>query len=356
MTMLICLIISIVKFCASHKLAVSVKSGGYGTAGWAINGDVIIDLKLLDDVEIEEPGIDGKYVALSDMLAPGSKGKDRARTSGTLPPANASAATPSDTLSSGSQKRERSPDPFITLGLPRNARVADFLIQSQSNSYDLPPPSIRRRMDPEGRFHPSRLPFEQTVPVQPETPGESDISQPDLDPSTNKKDSSPLELSSVSGVAPVGVVGEQIRSSGALLQSQDLPPPDESHRTSGSTEVNTTTTHAPPTRRPHVSTAPPHTSSQLGLRSEDPFGYLSSSSSTPSSSSLPRSPTSYVQPAFQQLQPYPLSLPGPSRSAFISPSSGQTNDSRPHLLSQLAADSSSTIPYLTSVSMRFQLV
>ena len=55
--MLICLIISIVKFWASHKLAVSVKSGGYGTAGWAINGDVIIDLKLLDDVEIEEPGL-----------------------------------------------------------------------------------------------------------------------------------------------------------------------------------------------------------------------------------------------------------------------------------------------------------
>jgi FAD/FMN-containing dehydrogenase len=42
----------IVKFCNEKGLTLSVKAGGYGTAGWAINGAIIIDLSSIDDLHI----------------------------------------------------------------------------------------------------------------------------------------------------------------------------------------------------------------------------------------------------------------------------------------------------------------
>ncbi|KAF8608453.1 hypothetical protein BDV93DRAFT_519490 [Ceratobasidium sp. AG-I] len=45
----------IVKFCARHGLNPSVKSGGYGTHGWAVEGDVILDMRMLSQITIERP-------------------------------------------------------------------------------------------------------------------------------------------------------------------------------------------------------------------------------------------------------------------------------------------------------------
>ncbi|KAJ7587060.1 hypothetical protein C8J56DRAFT_1026601 [Mycena floridula] len=61
-------------FCAKHSLSPSVKSGGYGTAGWAIAGDVIIDTIHLSEIEIEVPRADGGFVSLRDMPPANSKG------------------------------------------------------------------------------------------------------------------------------------------------------------------------------------------------------------------------------------------------------------------------------------------
>jgi hypothetical protein len=44
-----------VLFCNKHGLSFSVKAGGYAVAGWAVAGDVIIDLCLLDAIDIEPP-------------------------------------------------------------------------------------------------------------------------------------------------------------------------------------------------------------------------------------------------------------------------------------------------------------
>ncbi|KAJ7578278.1 hypothetical protein C8J56DRAFT_969597 [Mycena floridula] len=66
----------IILFCAKNSLSPSVKSGGYGTAGWAIGGDVIIDTIHLSEIEIEAPRPDGGFVSLRDM--PPSKGKSTA--------------------------------------------------------------------------------------------------------------------------------------------------------------------------------------------------------------------------------------------------------------------------------------
>ncbi|EPQ55404.1 hypothetical protein GLOTRDRAFT_116298 [Gloeophyllum trabeum ATCC 11539] len=76
---------SILKICIKHSLSPSVKAGGYGTAGWAVNGDVIIDLSNLLDihiapplqnpVEIEDSGLWKDYTSIRDMPVTSSKGK-----------------------------------------------------------------------------------------------------------------------------------------------------------------------------------------------------------------------------------------------------------------------------------------
>ncbi|CAE6456829.1 unnamed protein product [Rhizoctonia solani] len=43
-------------FCNKHGLTPSAKSGGYGTHGWAVEGDVIIDMRLIAQITIERPG------------------------------------------------------------------------------------------------------------------------------------------------------------------------------------------------------------------------------------------------------------------------------------------------------------
>ncbi|KIJ51254.1 hypothetical protein M422DRAFT_776541 [Sphaerobolus stellatus SS14] len=71
----------IVKFCSSHSLAISVKGGGLGTHGQAVQGDVIIDLSLLNNIAIEPPNQDGGFTSLRDMDASKRAGKGRADTS-----------------------------------------------------------------------------------------------------------------------------------------------------------------------------------------------------------------------------------------------------------------------------------
>ncbi|SNX82011.1 uncharacterized protein MEPE_00716 [Melanopsichium pennsylvanicum] len=44
-----------VKFCAAHRLSPSIKSGGFATAGWSIQGDVVIDTSIMDDVKLIVP-------------------------------------------------------------------------------------------------------------------------------------------------------------------------------------------------------------------------------------------------------------------------------------------------------------
>ncbi|KDQ20249.1 hypothetical protein BOTBODRAFT_51605 [Botryobasidium botryosum FD-172 SS1] len=61
----------IVIFCAQHGLSPSARSGGYGTHGWAVEGDVIIDLALIDDIDMELPGPEGEYIGLRDMTPKG---------------------------------------------------------------------------------------------------------------------------------------------------------------------------------------------------------------------------------------------------------------------------------------------
>ncbi|KAG9312333.1 hypothetical protein JVU11DRAFT_7649 [Chiua virens] len=68
----------IITFCQKHSLAISIKAGGYGTAGWAVGGDIIVDLSRIVHAEIESPNEDGGFTSIRDMPPPGSKGKEKA--------------------------------------------------------------------------------------------------------------------------------------------------------------------------------------------------------------------------------------------------------------------------------------
>lgn len=68
----------VVLFCNKHGLSPSVKAGGYGTGGWAINGDVVIDLSRMHEMDIEPPQSDGGgYTSLRDTVQSTDKGKAR---------------------------------------------------------------------------------------------------------------------------------------------------------------------------------------------------------------------------------------------------------------------------------------
>ncbi|KAI9510334.1 hypothetical protein F5148DRAFT_976931 [Russula earlei] len=68
----------VIIFCNKHGLSPSVKAGGYGTGGWAINGDVVIDLSKIQDIDIEPPQRGGEgYTSLRDTALSIDKGKAR---------------------------------------------------------------------------------------------------------------------------------------------------------------------------------------------------------------------------------------------------------------------------------------
>uniref|UniRef100_A0A0W0FTG5 FAD-binding PCMH-type domain-containing protein n=1 Tax=Moniliophthora roreri TaxID=221103 RepID=A0A0W0FTG5_MONRR len=120
----------IIIFCAKHSLSLSIKAGGYGTAGLAVGGDIVIDMSRLTDIEIEIPKEDGSYTSLHDMPQPNSKGKQAVKS-----------ATTSATPNPGKRRREED----VQLRVPDSASpsVAAFL---RDGSMGTPGPSVRRRV------------------------------------------------------------------------------------------------------------------------------------------------------------------------------------------------------------------
>ncbi|KAF8911577.1 hypothetical protein CPB84DRAFT_1762274 [Gymnopilus junonius] len=119
-----------VLFCAKHSLSPSVKAGGYGTAGWAIGGDIIIDLSMLTDMDIEPPTESGSFTGLRDIASIHSKGKK-----------------PQEPTSNPG-KRRREDDANLRHYDSASQVVASFLRnESEASRYASPSPSVRRRID-----------------------------------------------------------------------------------------------------------------------------------------------------------------------------------------------------------------
>ncbi|KAF7289245.1 FAD-binding PCMH-type domain-containing protein [Mycena indigotica] len=102
----------------------NVKAGGYGTGGWAIGGDIIIDLSKLTDLHIEAPLPNGRgYTPLTDQDA-ANKQRDNGP----------------------SGKRRREEDSALRFYDAASQSVADFLRGPYQPGWDLPQP-VRRRLD-----------------------------------------------------------------------------------------------------------------------------------------------------------------------------------------------------------------
>jgi hypothetical protein len=109
------LVFRIVLFCDKHSFSPSIKAGGYGTAGWAVNGDIIIDLSRLVDIDIEAPLDGGSFTSLRDICPTGSKGKRNV------------GAPATDSLASSNGKRRREEDDQLRDYDVASLAVADFL-------------------------------------------------------------------------------------------------------------------------------------------------------------------------------------------------------------------------------------
>lgn len=141
-------------FCTKYNLSPSVKAGGYGTAGWAIGGDIIIDLSKLVEVDIEPPKEDGTFTSLSDVASANSKGKK--------PQQNASASA---------AKRRREDDANLRIYDSASQSVASFLRGPPFSNPELdgPSPNVRRRL---------QGPESSTISIPPVRPGLSAPSGP----------------------------------------------------------------------------------------------------------------------------------------------------------------------------------
>ncbi|KAG5719724.1 FAD-linked oxidoreductase [Termitomyces sp. T112] len=121
----------IVLFCNKHGLSPSIKAGGYGTAGWAIGGDIIVDLSKIVGVDIEPPNADGSYTSLKDSVLPNNKGKE-------------------GVFAAPSGKRRRQEDVDLRRYDQASQAVATFLRGPGPVPVGLqggPPPNVRRRVE-----------------------------------------------------------------------------------------------------------------------------------------------------------------------------------------------------------------
>ena len=203
-------------FCTKHNLSPSVKAGGYGTAGWAVGGDIIIDLSKIVEVDIEPPKEDGTFTSLSDVASANSKGKKAQQNA----PANAA-------------KRRREDDANLRIYDSASQAVASFLRGPpfSSSQLDGPSPNVRRRL---------QGPESSTISISPAGPGlsaPSGLSASDLE----------------------GPFGSHERSASNLDTAPSMLPPSESTRVSYSLSAGPTSSNSV---------------TGNGLAHDDPFGYL----------------------------------------------------------------------------------
>ena len=138
------IIYRVLVFCTKYSLYPSIKAGGYGTAGWAINGDIIVDLGRLMGIDIEPPRPGGSFTSLRDMPFFGAKGKSKAG----APVADPSGQTPG--------KRKREDDDILRSYDSASEAVATFLRGPPlPDDTSLPSPLARRRLDEGVRVSPS---------------------------------------------------------------------------------------------------------------------------------------------------------------------------------------------------------
>ncbi|KAH8110449.1 hypothetical protein DFH11DRAFT_1730360 [Phellopilus nigrolimitatus] len=257
----------VLKFCIKHGLFPSIKAGGYGTAGWSINGDIVVDLSELSGIDIETPSPDGGSTSLRDLPPPGAKGKGRIGGLVNTPALNLE--TPSAPFANPG-KRRRSPEAALETVLPRNPLVDNFL-----RFGDLPSPNVRRRLDNSLDSSTNR-----------QTPADAEnMSRQSSSSSDSATITSPGDTTSPSTAV----------TSPSLVDGEDDSKLDDARSPAGLYDRRSTVESLifPELSAPAPEPAVPPPS--FSVRSEDPFGYLSAAPSPASS----RPQRGYEQPIYQ---------------------------------------------------------
>ncbi|THH18318.1 hypothetical protein EW146_g2635 [Bondarzewia mesenterica] len=262
----------ILLFCSKHALSLSVKAGGYGTGGWAINGDIIIDLSSIDDVDIEPPQAEGGFTSIRDMAPPRSKGKTKA-------------GAPSDDL------------PPSTVG---SAAVASFLHgpplpPDDSGEHPRQPPANRRRLDDAGLSTLTPV----TSPAVRQISTDSSLSQSSLSPDSvmPTSDSTSTVATTPSGSnSPAVAPAPTPRVAG---QATGLEP--FSYMSGGPTTMTTSSIAA---AGPSVNISSVSPASTFLVR-QDPFTYTAPGSSAASASALSSRPDPFAYMSETSSRPFP---------------------------------------------------
>ncbi|KAI0343601.1 hypothetical protein BDW22DRAFT_1412957 [Trametopsis cervina] len=318
---------TVVKFCRGYSLSPSVRAGGYGIAGWAVAGDVVIDMSLLRDIDIEPPQAAGDgdvdYTPIKDMPASGSKGKGRAPSKPSIAGQSTSNAGAERSQGSKRRREDDEDDTDVTQGPVDDAKlrnydaashqVAQFLrgppLPVEDGETPRQPPTNRRRLH-------SPTADEQYVPQLRMPPLTSRRLGDSSGTSSNSAQGSASDTGSSSGTG----IGSPMSRTGS--GSTSATSPDESeYGTSGiSGNVN-----APPS------------SAARSTGASDPFGYMASSSPA----------ASMVLPAtYPTVRPFP----GPSNSMLLPSYLPPTTFGRP-----MPASSSAFASNFSNVASPFSL-
>ncbi|SPC67857.1 uncharacterized protein UHOD_06969 [Ustilago sp. UG-2017b] len=148
---------ALVKFCATHRLSPSIKSGGFATAGWAIQGEVVIDTSLMDDVKLVVPNpIPSRVGAVPDSspLTLPSTGLATSYQPSGLCLNRSDAASRSSSASSSQQQpplAASGSSPTSAFAVPPppppSAAIDPIMAQADSNSITLQSDSVLRAAD-----------------------------------------------------------------------------------------------------------------------------------------------------------------------------------------------------------------
>lgn len=145
---------ALVKFCATHRLSPSIKSGGFATAGWAIQGEVVIDTSLMHDIKLVVPNsIPSRVGAVPDSspLTVPSTGLATSYQPSNLCLNRSDAASRSSSASSSQQQpplAASASSPTSAFAVPPpSAAIDSITAQADSNSITLQSDSVLRAAD-----------------------------------------------------------------------------------------------------------------------------------------------------------------------------------------------------------------
>ena len=260
---------AVIKFCIANGLSPSVRAGGYGIAGWAVAGDIVVDMSLLREMSIEAPTQreDGTYTwtRLRDMAPPVVQDDSVSSDGGGGGGGGGAAQVPSvrdsaERITSTKRRREDSPEDINhpDNGLDRHLRnyaaasqsVADFLrgppLPPEEGEEPRQPPTNRRRL---------------------ESSGDEDRDIPHLSilPLTDRQVSTESPSSSSQGRASASGMGSDDR---ALSTSTVMTTPTD-------TPVDSESPAAPAPASTSPAAGNDFVPSQGPSASRDPFGYMS---------------------------------------------------------------------------------